>query len=238
MSKLVSPALRPEDIPRLYNAEPWSSRTIWSGCPQINPKTAFFQRLGLVLLLGAFALSGCASRNEPAISGDLGPADDGIYRLRVGDVVMLEVFQEPYMTTRQRILGDGTISVGLVGRVAVAGQPISEASKKIEMLLDAEQLVNPQVNITVESYAPRRFVVWGQVRNPGSFVIPAEESITLPEALAMAGGNSEIGDLSRVTVTRRGASGPSKIKINGLSADAESFAVREGDVIRVAETLF
>lgn len=93
-------------------------------------------------------------------------SDQGIYTLRAGNVISLDVFQEPYMTTRQRILGDGTISVGLIGRVNVAGETISGASQKIAKLLDEKQLVNPQVNITVESYSPRRFTVWGQVRNP------------------------------------------------------------------------
>ena len=206
--------------------------------PQSNNKAVISLLARTFFLCLGLLMCGCSKPEGPAISGEVGPPDDGIYRLRVGDVVMLEVFQEPYMTTRQRILGDGTISVGLVGRVEVVGQAISDASKKIEKLLDEHQLVNPQVNITVESYAPRRFVVWGQVRNPGSFVIPAEESITLPEALAMAGGNSEIGDLRRVTVARRASGGQNKIKINALSPEAEDFAVREGDVIRVAETLF
>jgi len=236
MFKYVSPASRPAECPRLKSGHIRFISPIPP--PQSNNKAAGSLLARVFILVFCVFLAGCSKPEGPAISGDVGPPDDGIYRLRVGDVVMLEVFQEPYMTTRQRILGDGTIMVGLVGRVEVVGQSISDASKKVEKLLDEHQLVNPQVNITVESYAPRRFVVWGQVRNPGSFVIPAEESITLPEALAMAGGNSEIGDLRRVTVARRASGGQNKIKINALSPEAEDFAVREGDVIRVAETLF
>lgn len=190
-----------------------------------------------ILLLGSM-FGGCASTSEPASSQEAIPPEDGLYRLRPGDVVMLEVFQEPYMTTRQRILGDGSISVGLIGRVQVGGMTVADAAKRVEARLAEKQFVNPQVTITVESYAPRRFVVWGQVRNPGSFVIPAEENITLPEAIAMAGGNSEIGDLRRVTVMRREGGTRRKISINALGPRADSFYVREGDVIRVAETIF
>jgi len=86
-------------------------------------------------------------------------SDQGFYSLRAGDVISLEVFQEPYMTTRQRILGDGTISVGLIGRVNVAGETITGAAQKIVKLLTEKQLINPQVNITVETYSPRRFTV-------------------------------------------------------------------------------
>lgn len=152
--------------------------------------------------------------------------------------MQFEVFQEPYMTTRQRILGDGTISVGLIGRVVIAGLTVPEASKKVASQLDQKHLVNPQVNISIESYAPRRFAIWGQVRNPGTFTIPAEEQITLPQAIAMAGGNSDIGDPRRVVVTRRTPAGMERLKINALSPEAENFVVQEGDVIRVSETLF
>lgn len=161
-----------------------------------------------------------------------------VYRLRIGDVVLLEVFQEPYMTTRQKILGDGTISVGLIGRVPVAGLNINEASKKIAAQLNEKQLVNPQVNISVESYAPRRYTVWGQVRSPGAYVIPAEEQLTLPQALAMAGGNTDIGDIRNVVVTRRNSEGSQKIKLNALSPSSADFVVEEGDTILVKETLF
>jgi hypothetical protein len=54
----------------------------------------------------------------------------------------------------------------------------------------------------------------------------------------MAGGNTDIGDLRNVTVTRGGAASGSRIKFNALSPRAEHFVVQEGDVIRVAETIF
>ena len=142
------------------------------------------------------------------------------------------------MTTRQKIIGDGTISVGLIGRVEVAGQTINEAAKNIAAKLDQKQLVNPQVNISVESYAPRRFTVWGQVRSPGAMVIPGEEELTLAQAIAMAGGNTDIGDIRNVVVTRRNGDGTQKIKLNALSPAASDFLIREGDTIFVKETLF
>jgi len=194
---------------------------------------------GWVALLVCMAvLSGCQGGGGAYVPSEPAPTGNSVYRLRVGDVVLLEVFQEPYMTTRQKILGDGTISVGLIGRVVVAGQTINEAAKKIASQLDQKQLVNPQVNISVESYAPRRFTVWGQVRNPGAFVIPGEEELTLPQAIAMAGGNTDTGDIRNVVITRRDGDGTQKIKLNALNPSASDFLVREGDTIFVKETLF
>ena len=184
-------------------------------------------------------LAGCQGGGGGYVPSEPAPSSSNtVYRLRVGDVVLLEVFQEPYMTTRQRILGDGTISVGLIGRVAVAGKTINEAAKNIAAQLDQKQLVNPQVNLSVESYSPRRFTVWGQVRNPGAMVIPGEEQLTLPQALAMAGGNTETGDIRNVVVTRRNGDSTQKIKLNALSPSSADFLIQEGDTIFVKETLF
>jgi protein involved in polysaccharide export with SLBB domain len=186
----------------------------------------------------ALLVSGCAGGGWGGGNVPSSPPDTGAYRLRPGDTVLLEVFQEPYMTTRQKILEDGTFSVGLIGQVRIAGETVSSASSKIAARLNERHLVNPQVTLTVENYAPRRFVVWGQVRNPGSFTIPGGENITLPEAIAMAGGNSEIGDLRSVTITRSGPDGKQRMKLNALSPTADDFYIQEGDMIRVSETLF
>jgi protein involved in polysaccharide export with SLBB domain len=186
----------------------------------------------------ALILCGCAGGQWGGGSMLSSPPETGAYRLRPGDTVLLEVFQEPYMTSRQQILEDGSVSVGLIGRTVIAGETISSAASKIAGRLNERHLVNPQVTLTVENYAPRRFIVWGQVRNPGSFVIPAAENISLPEAIAMAGGNSEIGDLRSVTITRRSPDGQQRMKLNALSPAAESFYIQEGDMIRVSETLF
>lgn len=183
-------------------------------------------------------LGGCAGGGWSGSAPPASPAPTGVYLLRPGDIVLLEVFQEPYMTTRQKILEDGSINVGLIGPVRIAGESVPAASAKIAARLNERHLVNPQVTLTVEQYAPRRFVVWGQVRNPGSFMIPGTESISLPEAIAMAGGNSEIGDLRRVTITRRGMGDHQRIKINALSPEADDFYIQEGDRIRVSETIF
>jgi len=166
------------------------------------------------------------------------PQKSEVYRLRVGDIIQIDVFQEPSMTTRQRIQGDGTISMGLIGRVEVLGQSVEQAASTVARLLDQKYIVNPQVNISVLAYAPRRFTVWGRVQKAGSYIIPPEQSVSLPEALAMAGGNSEIGNLKNVIVSRNYDGQIRRVRINALSAAAQDFRIREGDVIFVTENIF
>jgi len=166
------------------------------------------------------------------------PQTGPTYLLRVGDIVQVDVFQEPVMTTRQRVQGDGTISVGLIGRVEVLGESVEAAAGKIAKLLDAKYLVQPQVTVTVLAYSPRRFTVWGQVQRPGSYVIPPEQTVNLPEAIALAGGNSNIGNLKRVVVSRRVDGVIRRIPVNALAPESQNFTVFEGDVIFVKETIF
>jgi len=202
--------------------------------------TSFLRRAVFPVLLGLF-FAGC--QTSPPESAELlaaldEPAPSDIYLLRVGDIVQVDVFQEPGMTTRQRVQGDGSISVGLIGRVQVLGESVEQAADRIAKLLDKKYLINPQVNVTVLAYSPRRFTVWGQVQRPGSYVIPPEQHVSLPEAIAMAGGNSNIGNLRKVFVSRKKDGGVKRIRIDALSPTAQYFNVREADVIFVTETVF
>lgn len=195
----------------------------------------------LLVVFALAALVGCSSvpkEGEDVLPSQDMPLASTVYRLRVGDIIQVDVFQEPGMTTRQRIQGDGTISMGLIGRVDVLGETVESAANKIAALLNAKYIVNPQVSVTVLAYAPRRFTVWGQVKRPGSYVIPPEQNVSLPEAIAMAGGQSDIGNLKKVFVSRDDHGVVKRIRLNALTPDAQNFTVQQGDVIFVAETVF
>ncbi len=196
---------------------------------------------GTWALLSLFVLVSCSSpakRVNPQFPLIEPPEPGSSYLIRVGDVVQVDVFQEPLMTMRQRVLGDGTISVPLVGRVKVEGYSIKEAGTNIAARLNKSQLVNPQVTVTVLAYAPRRFTVWGQVKTPGTFVIPPEETVSLPEAIAMAGGNTVIGNTRRAVISRKTGDRVERLMVNAQSPEAQSFLISAGDIIHIPETIF
>lgn len=191
----------------------------------------------LVLAAACLAVS-CQSTNPEFDPGLEIPQTSRTYLLRVGDIVQVDVFQEPAMTTRQRIQGDGSISVGLIGRVHVLGESVEVAAEKIAKLLDAKYLVDPQVSVTVLAYSPRRYTVWGNVQRPGSYVIPPEQTVSLPEAIATAGGNSDTGNLKQVVVSRESEGRIKRMRLNALAPSAQNFLIHEGDVIFIKETIF
>lgn len=164
------------------------------------------------------------------------------YVLSANDVIQVQVFQEPDLSTTTRVSQDGTVTFPLIGRVSVSGLSPQAAASTIQELLGKDFLVNPQVSITVTEYAKRRFTVLGQVQKPGSYDMPDRDNLPLLSAIGMAGGYTRIADPSRITVKRRQNREESVIRLNGKRMASgqgnTSFDVLPGDIISVGESLF
>ena len=169
--------------------------------------------------------------------------DAGInYRLSANDLVEIRVFQEPDLDSRVRIGGDGSVTLPLVGTVALGGKTVNEASDFLRRKYGERFLVNPQLTVTVTDFSKKRFTVLGQVQSPGSYSIPDNEDVTLLQAIGMAGGYTRIAEPSNITVKRIENGAESLMKLNakrmargGASA---TFKIRPGDVINVPESMF
>jgi protein involved in polysaccharide export with SLBB domain len=90
----------------------------------------------------------------------------------------------------------------------------------------AQYLQNP----TVEIVLLRRVQILGAVRNPGLY--PVDPTMTVSDALALAGGATTQGDPDRVVLIRDGQRLP--VSLEGHTALAAS-ALRSGDQIYVDE---
>jgi polysaccharide export outer membrane protein len=164
------------------------------------------------------------------------------YRLAPNDLIEVKVYQEDDLTTRLRVAKDGTATFPLLGVVNLSGKSVDECAAHFRELLGKDYLVNPQVTITVVEYAKRRFTVLGQVQKPGSFEIPNEESVTLLQAIAMAGGYTRLADTGRVTVTRVANARKTTYRLDVKSAtndtNTKPFEIQPDDTITVAERIF
>jgi polysaccharide export outer membrane protein len=197
----------------------------------------------LLSLCGALLLAACAGPVTKKVLPIKGSAPAAVrsynYKLAPNDVLSISVYQQPDMTTQQQVARDGTISFPLVGRVIVGGLTIEEAQAAIAKRLSDHYLVNPQVTIVISQYAPQNYTILGQVGAPGAYPIPYDETtFTLPMAVARAGGNTRIGNLRNVRVTRRDGNSVVQYTVNMLSSDGQQFPIQPGDLITVQETLF
>jgi len=164
------------------------------------------------------------------------------YVLSANDQVAIEVFGEDDLRTNGRLNGEGNLSLPLLGSVHLAGLTLTQATARVTELYARDYLVNPKVNVSLVSYAKRRFTVLGQVNRPGSFDMPegSPTGIDLLEAIAMAGGYTRIAAPERITVRRHGSKGDEVLKVDGkrMARGTNDFTVKPGDTITVGESIF
>lgn len=179
--------------------------------------------------------------------------DSDNYRLSIRDSISVSVFDEPDLSTTQRIDADGQIRFALLGPRRVAGLSIREAEEMLERLYVEERFLrSPQVTIIVESYAPKEVSVFGQVRSPGKLTFPIEHNyLEIVDVIAKAGGFTGVARSDRVRIARLDENGAEEIiTINverlisggssrfGRGGDADDVRIFPGDVIYVPERLF
>ena len=161
------------------------------------------------------------------------------YVLRPGDVVQIKVYQEEDLTALSRIGKDGSITLPLLGSVKVASNTVDHAAMLIRDLLAKDYLVNPQVTLNVSEFAKRRFTVLGQVQRPGTYDMPADEAVSLLQAIATAGGYTRIGNPRKVTVQRVVGTENKVLHLDaeGMAQDKKqtTFEIHPDDVIVVGE---
>ena len=194
------------------------------------------------------ALAGIAAGLRPAAAAETNATtaaavSDAVatYRLSPNDVVRVRVFQEDDLATELRLGRDGSATFPLLGIINLGGKTVDEAAASIREALGKDYLVNPQVTLTVVEYAKRRFTVLGQVQKPGSYELPGEESVTLLQAIAMAGGFTRLAVQGKVTITRvLGGKKTFMVDIRSATSDPGTrlFEILPDDTITVAERVF
>ena len=167
-----------------------------------------------------------------------------VHRLALADRVRVAVYQEEDLTSVTRIDARGRINLPLLGEISIGGMTIVEAQTAIENAYkEGRFLRNPQVTINVEEYAQREVSISGQIRNPGRFSLPPESTYTVVELVTKAGGITDIGKGSAVTVTRILPDGTRKVFTIDVDAiikgknQSEDILLQAGDNVYVPERL-
>lgn len=132
-----------------------------------------------------------------------GGAATGDYQLGPGDVIRIQVFQNPELTTEARVAESGVISFPLAGVVKVAGlAPTAVEQLLARRLREGGFIQNPQVTLNVLQFRSQQVSVLGNVRTPGRY--PLESTgMRLSEVLAQAGGVTAEGADQVVLMTTR-----------------------------------
>lgn len=168
--------------------------------------------------------------------------DSSSYRIRSGDTIEVKVYQEDDLNSKVRVDEEGGVVLPLIGRVSLQGITAEAARKLVSDKYEADFLHHPQVSLMVTEFAPRRFVVMGQVARPGIYEIPTRERLNLLQAIAMAGGYTKIADPSKVRVRRNSEKGEEVLRFNAKAlatgGTGEVPLIQSDDNITVGESAF
>lgn len=124
------------------------------------------------------------------------------YTINPGDQIEVYVWGEERLQRSIRVLPDGTFSFPLVGRVMAQGMLPEQIETAISNGLSSQYRGQPpQVTVSVLAPAGFTFSVIGRVRAPSTFT--PGRYVNLMEAIAMAGGPDEFGNLDNITIIRK-----------------------------------
>lgn len=119
---------------------------------------------------------------------DVGPT----LALGPGDVVNIQVYGRPELSSTSYVADDGTIQMPLAGTVQVSGLSPAQASQRlVAALKEGKFLVDPQVSIILSQFRSQQVSVLGDVRSPARFPVEARTSVF--DLLALAGGITDSG---------------------------------------------
>ena len=133
------------------------------------------------------------------------------YRMGTEDVIEVFVWKEPELSTTVTIRPDGRISLPLASELEASGKTAAELQQEITARL-SKYVVQPVVNVMVKQVNSLKISVLGEVRRPDVYRI--KNRVTVLDAIAMAGGFTDLARPNKVIVLRNTSAGPQRIKIN------------------------
>jgi polysaccharide export outer membrane protein len=155
------------------------------------------------------------------------------------DVLQISFWQEPTLDQTVMVRQDGKITLSIIGEITAAGLTSKELAGKIVKDVSLYNKKISQATVTVIGFNSQKVYVSGQVFSPGKFtfeVIPDLWTI-----IKEAGGATEQGDLTRVTIIRSREAGGEVIMVNVLEAVRSGNLdqlpkLQSGDTVEVPKT--
>lgn len=143
-------------------------------------------RMTRLALAAAFALGVSGPPGARAQDNGDNVSVDADYRVGPGDVLEVEVYDDPDLSGLVTVQHGGEISFPLLGDVDVSGLTAREVRETLTRLLAKDYLVDPQVAVRVKEHRSQWITLVGEVVRPGKYFL--QGSKTLLELLTEAGG--------------------------------------------------
>lgn len=183
------------------------------------------------------------------------------YRIQPGDVLQMEVLEDPSLNRSLLVLPDGSVSLPLVGNIAATGKSVDSMRSAISAALASKFAAPPTVFLSVGQLNPTTTAVAnaaaglaasnvtlgntisiyavGEVNKPGR--LDVEPGTTLLQFLAESGGLTKFAAAKRIQLRRANKKTGQETVYNynykavQKGASAPVIVLREGDVLVVPE---
>lgn len=150
---------------------------------------------------------------------------DQLTGVQPGDMIRMKVWREPDLSGDVIVDANGDAALPRLGPTRVAGLS-ADSVRGLVVTTYAQFLRDPAVDVMVLP----RVTILGAVRSPG--VHNLDPTMTIADALAVAGGASADGKQDQVELRRRGSRVPVQLRLDARLADTP---VRSGDQLVVPQ---
>lgn len=169
------------------------------------------------------------------------------YRIGVGDVLNIIVFDHPELTLPAgpqrsaeesgfRVQADGTFNYPFIGDVTAAGEAPEAVREELRSRL-ADFIPEPQVDVRVAAFNSQSVTVAGEVSSPDRLPLTTVP-LRLLDALVAAGGLTDAADASGIAVIRDRV--PYRVDLRAFLDEGvadNNPILRNGDVVTVPRRL-
>jgi polysaccharide export outer membrane protein len=129
---------------------------------------------------------------------------DNTFVIGNDDVLAINVWKEPDISRSIPVRSDGKISLPLVGELQAAGETPNQLEQQIAGKLKS-YIAEPEVTVIVQQINSQKFNILGQISKPGAY--PLTNSLTVLDAIALAGGFRDFAKQKSIYVLRQNADG-------------------------------
>lgn len=188
--------------------------------------------VAIVLLVG-----GCPKTSGPVLLPPPAttPKSDDV---RAGDKLTIVVRGQEEMSGEYIVSAEGSIRFPRIGEVSALDREPGDVAADIETKLADGWLRNPQVSVSLlERQNPEQVTVLGEVKEAGTY--PHDGSLTVMQAISLAGGLTTEARRPKVKLIRETAQGRKTVEIDVqaiIESRAQDLPIEPGDIIMVPES--